>query len=134
MRRLPTREGFTLIELLMVIVIVGLLATIAMQVFWSAKNRGFEAAMQSDLKSAAVHQETYFSRHITYAPSQADLTEFDASPGVTLNITYAQPDGWAGIATHVSAMRHCGLLVGAAPAGSAGPATAPGVIECGAVP
>jgi prepilin-type N-terminal cleavage/methylation domain-containing protein len=134
MRRLPTREGFTLIELLMVIVIIGLLATIAMQVFWRAKNRGFEAAMQSDLKSAAVHQERYFEKHVTYAPSDANLTDFAASPGVTLSITYAQSDGWAGIVTHVSAMRNCGLLVGAAPAGSAGPATAPGVVECGAVP
>jgi prepilin-type N-terminal cleavage/methylation domain-containing protein len=128
------KEGFTLIELLMVIVIIGLLATIAMQVFWSAKNRGFEAAMQSDLKSAAIHQETYFSRHITYAPTDTDLTDFDPTPGVSLNITYAQTDGWAGIATHVSAMRHCGLMVGAAPAGSAGPATAPGVVACSPVP
>jgi prepilin-type N-terminal cleavage/methylation domain-containing protein len=131
MRRLPTKEGFTLIELLVVIVIIGVLATIASSVFWRAKNRGFEAAMQSDLKSISIQQEHYFDTHKVYAGSTADLTQFVNTPGVTVEVTYADIDGWAGISRHHSAIRLCGLLIGAAPAGTAGPATSPGLVECG---
>jgi prepilin-type N-terminal cleavage/methylation domain-containing protein len=131
MRRLPTKGGFTLIELLIVIVIIGILATIASSVFWRTKNRGFEAAMQSDLRTAAVQQEHYFESNAAYAAVSADLADYHTSPGVSLSITHADFDGWAGIATHQSATRQCGLLVGAAPAGSAGPASTPGLIECG---
>jgi prepilin-type N-terminal cleavage/methylation domain-containing protein len=127
--RLP-KPGFTLIELLMVIVIIGLLATIASTVFWRTKARGFEAAMQSDLKTASVQQEHYFETHRRYAPAPSDLPHLTTSPGVSLQVTYADVDGWAGLATHQFASRRCGLLIGAAPAGSAGPATMPGIVEC----
>jgi prepilin-type N-terminal cleavage/methylation domain-containing protein len=131
MRQHSTPNGFTLIELLLVMVIIGILAVISVSVFWSAKNRGFEAAMQSDLKTAAIKQELFFEAHTTYAASSADLTGFSTSPGVTLEITYAETDGWAGITRHESASRQCGLLVGAAPEESAAPADAPGIVQCG---
>jgi prepilin-type N-terminal cleavage/methylation domain-containing protein len=131
MRRLPKREGFTLIELLMVIVIIGVLAVIATSVFWRAKNRGFEAAMQSDLKSASVYQEHYFESNRTYAPTTADLPTFVTSEGVTVQITYAAHDGWAAVATHSGAGRRCGLFIGAAPANLATPADEPGIVQCG---
>jgi Tfp pilus assembly protein PilE len=118
-------------ELLVVIVIIGVLSTIAVSVFWRTKSRGFEAAMQSDLKTASAQQEHYFEANHTYADDPTDLENFHASPGVELTITYAELDGWAGITSHTSATRVCGLLVGAAPAGIAGPATAAGLVECG---
>lgn len=131
MRVLPRREGFTLIELLIVIVILGILAMIAMNAFWRVKDRGLQASMQADLKNAAAQQELYYSSHNTYAPTAIYLSEYNASQGVTLNVTYAQPDGWAGTATHISLTgAQCGIAVNAAPLALAPPATTPGIVAC----
>jgi prepilin-type N-terminal cleavage/methylation domain-containing protein len=125
------RRGFTLIELLIAVVIIGVLAMISISLFWRTKDRGLEASLQADLKTAAVRQEHYFDTHSTYAPTQADIPDFHPSAGVSLDVTYAATDGWAAIATHQGLARRCGLFVGAAPAGSAGPATTPGILQCG---
>lgn len=125
------RHGFTLIELLISIVIIGLLAVIALNVFWRAKDRGLESAMKSDLRSASMQQERYFEQHLEYTSVPADLPDFELSPGSVLAINHAAKDGWAGVVSHTSITLQCGLFVGAAPAGTAGPATQPGVINCG---
>jgi prepilin-type N-terminal cleavage/methylation domain-containing protein len=131
MRVLPRREGFTLIELLIVIVIIGILAMIAVSLFWGVKDRGIQASMQSDLKSAATQQELYFATHSTYAANATDLTDFAASPGVTLTINYGMPDGWAGITTHSGlAAAQCGLAINGAALADAPPASVTGVIAC----
>ena len=54
-------EGFTLIELLVVIIIIGILAAIAIPVFLNQRQKGWEAAVQSDLRNAATAQETYLT-------------------------------------------------------------------------
>jgi prepilin-type N-terminal cleavage/methylation domain-containing protein len=131
MRILPRREGFTLIELMIVIVIIGILAMISVSLFWNVKDRSIEASMQADLKNAAAQQELYYSSHHSYAPTAIYLAEYNASPGVVLTVTYAAPDGWAGIATHISLQTsQCGLAVNSAPLSNAPPATSPGIIAC----
>lgn len=131
MRRLPKREGFTLIELLITIVIISVLAAIAITLFWRAKDRGLESSLQSDLKTVAVQQESYFGSQRAYASSLGDLPDFDASPGVVLAITYAAADGWAGTTVHPSISgTRCGLMIGDAAAGSADPADRPGIVMC----
>src|ERR1700760_2821938 len=52
-------EGFTLIELLVVIIIIGILAAIAIPVFLSQKQKGYEASMKSDLRTVAQDIESY---------------------------------------------------------------------------
>lgn len=132
MRRLPKREGFTLLEIMIAMVIVGVLATIAVSVFWRAKGRGYEATIQSDLRLAALHQEKYFENNGTYAADVALLPGFSLSPGVAIDVTHADNSGWAGVGEHPShSDRECGVYIGAVPAGSAGPATAEGIVECG---
>ena len=54
-------EGFTLIELLVVIIIIGILAAIAIPVFLNQRQKGWEAAVKSDLRNAATAQETYLT-------------------------------------------------------------------------
>lgn len=126
-----TRKGFTLIELLITIVILGILATFAIQTYFKARNQGLAASLESDLKTAAVQQEYYYASHYTYAADPDSLSNFYTSPGVTLTITYAAADGWAGVTTHGSLLNvECGLLNGGAPAGSAGPATEIGLVKC----
>lgn len=130
-RRPVKRRGFTLIELLIVIVVIGVLATIAIRVFWSAKDRGIEATMKSDLRTISAHQENYFERHYVYAGDPSDLPDFGASPGVDIVIGYSGSDGWAATATSPSLVnRTCGMLFGAAPDGTAGPILVRNRIEC----
>ena len=60
-------EGFTLIELLVVIIIIGILAAIAIPVFLNQRQKGWEAAVKSDLRNAATAQETFLTESNAYS-------------------------------------------------------------------
>lgn len=125
------RNGFTLIELLIVMVIIGVLATIATSFFWDAKDRAILKSMESDLRNLAAQQELYYPVPMSYAGTLVDLGDFEPSPGVVITINSANALGWAAQATHPSYAGHtCGIFVGDAPAADGAPATAPGVINC----
>jgi prepilin-type N-terminal cleavage/methylation domain-containing protein len=72
-------QGFTLIELLVVIVIIGILAAIAIPLFLNQRQKGIDAGLKSDLKSAATTVETW----IVDNPSTAVPTESAANAGGT---------------------------------------------------
>ncbi len=76
------RLGFTLIELLIVVVLIGLLATIAIPKFASSKQKAFDATAKSDVRRAWVAAEGYFADNMTYPPNMSDAN-FEPSPGVT---------------------------------------------------
>ena len=52
-------SGFTLIELLVVIIIIGILAAIAIPTFLNQRKKGWKSAIKSDLKNAAIAEESY---------------------------------------------------------------------------
>jgi type IV pilus assembly protein PilA len=60
-------QGFTLIELLVVIIIIGILAAIAIPVFLSQRQKGWDAAVKSDLRNAATAQETFLTENSLYS-------------------------------------------------------------------
>ncbi|WP_372594320.1 type IV pilin protein [Actinotalea sp.] len=66
-------QGFTLIELLVVIIIIGILAAIAIPVFLNQRQKGWDAAIKSDLKNAATAEETYLTDEGVYTGNIADL-------------------------------------------------------------
>jgi type IV pilus assembly protein PilA len=66
-------EGFTLIELLVVIIIIGILAAIAIPVFLSQRQKGYDAGVKSDLRNAATAEESYLTDNDKYTTSVTDL-------------------------------------------------------------
>ncbi len=124
------QRGFTLIELLIVVVIIGILATIAIPKFSTTREKAFFAAMKSDLKNLATQQEIYHNTAYSFGSTLAILGA-SVSDGVTITINEATGQGWAATASHAGLVAdQCGLYQGnAAPAGG-DPGPAEGVIAC----
>ena len=128
--RRQTRGGFTLIELLIVVVIIGILASVAVARFTKVKQRSYLATVQTDLRQLAVAQERYHMANFTYT-ADIEALEFEESSGVTVTVNSATNTGWAASATHVAdGDILCGVYVGTAAAADGAPATNPEVVEC----
>jgi type II secretion system protein G len=61
-----SEKGFTLIELLIVVAIIGILAAIAIPQFSSYRQKAFNAAAQSDLKTIKTSLEGYYTDNYFY--------------------------------------------------------------------
>lgn len=60
-------DGFTLVELMVVVLVIGLLIAIALPTYLGARNRSYNRAAQSDLRSALVAAKAIYSNSATYA-------------------------------------------------------------------
>ena len=66
-------EGFTLIELLIVIVILGILATVVVFAVGGITDRGQDSSCKADKKTLEVAVEAYYAKTNAYPASQAPL-------------------------------------------------------------
>ncbi len=100
------QKGFTLIELMIVIAIIGILAAIAIPQFTAYRQRGFNAASQSDLRNAATAQEAFFTDNQKYATAgeEALLKNFGYIPSANVKfaITAGDTKGYTMTAKHTS--------------------------------
>jgi len=106
------QRGFTLIELLIVVVIIGILASIAIPKFANTKEKAYMAAMKSDLRNLVTAEESYYSDYVTYTTSLG--TYHSASAGVTVSVTAATGSGWSATASHNATTKTCGIFYGTA--------------------
>ncbi|HEY8795416.1 MAG TPA: prepilin-type N-terminal cleavage/methylation domain-containing protein [Gemmatimonadaceae bacterium] len=122
------KSGFTLIELLIVVVIIGILASIAIPKFASTKGQAFLAAMRSDLHNLVTAEEGYYYSNNTYSSSLAQLN-YISSAGVAITVPEATAGGWSASATHSSlGAEKCTVFFGTA--ASLAPSTLEGRITC----
>lgn len=60
------REGFTLIELLVVIAIIGVLSAVVLASLNSARNKGADAAIKSNINNARAQAELFYDTASSY--------------------------------------------------------------------
>jgi type IV pilus assembly protein PilA len=108
-------KGFTLIELLIVVVIIGILASIAIPKFANTKEKAYVAGMKSDLRNMVVAQEAYFADNVTYASTTSNLY-FTQSAGNTITVAAATGTGWSATSSNNATAKTCGIYVGSATA------------------
>jgi type IV pilus assembly protein PilA len=132
MPRQPAKStrGFTLIELLIVVVIIGILATIAIPKFKNSKERAVMSQMKSDLRNMVTAQESFIADAATYynGPIPGPLMAFTPSQNVTVTLSSVTTTGWAAVASSTVTTRTCAVFIGTAAA--LAPATQPGVAAC----
>jgi type IV pilus assembly protein PilA len=82
--RVADDAGFSMIELLVVIIIIGILAAIAIPVFLKQRQKGYDAAVKSDLVNAAAAEESYvidFNGYTDSVPNLKSAENFKFSAG-----------------------------------------------------
>lgn len=107
------RNGLTLIELLIVLVVLGILASIAIAKYTSLKEEAFVATMKSNLRNLAVYQANYhLESNGSYFSGDGAAHGFVASPGVTINAVAlpGPPPTWSATASHRGVLRTCTII------------------------
>src|SRR6185295_18631329 len=78
-------KGFTLVELLIVIVILGILATVTVFAVTGITNKGKTSACQADVKTIQTAEEAYSANTGNYTTSQQALVDAGLMHAVTTN-------------------------------------------------
>jgi type II secretory pathway pseudopilin PulG len=108
-----------MIEILVVLVVLGVLATLGFARLQSTKEKATVAGMISDLRSVTEEQEGFYFDHRFYSPTTDSLNP-NYTAGNVLLIHEATASGWSGSVSNPKVTRQCYVVVGnAAPVGSA---------------
>ncbi len=89
-------RGFTLIELLVVIAIIGVLASVVLASLNSARSKGEDAAVKSNLANARPQAELFYDNAGTYTGlcADANIAQAVTQSGATCQVL-ADGSAWA---------------------------------------
>lgn len=68
------KDGFTIVELLIVIVVIGILATLVIVTFTGIQQKGRNAQRQTDINAVDSHVEAFYAQYGFY-PTLADIQD-----------------------------------------------------------
>lgn len=81
------RTGFTLVELMIIIVLLGVLASIALPTFIGSRDQARLASVKSDVRNAETAEEAYFSDNGRYGNlAQLAASGYTMSAGTAMKI------------------------------------------------
>jgi len=114
------RNGLTLIEVLIIVVMIGILLTIAVQKVRGRKNTESLLALQTDVRNARAAEKQYFAVHNTFGTlAQLDSANlFNPIPGHTVTIAMTA-NGYAATASDGVNPVTCTLTVTGGESGAA---------------
>jgi prepilin-type N-terminal cleavage/methylation domain-containing protein len=115
-RRLAGEEGFSLIELTMVLLILGILLTVAIPSYLTFKDRAAKTAAEANVAQAVRSVQSYGADNFSASPTDPDLPNATDVGYDNINLTYIakydptisiipgapfviDPSGWNGNAT-----------------------------------
>ena len=88
-------DGFTLVELLVVVLMLVALVGIAVPTFVGQREGAERAAMQSELRTAAIALESYRARNGVYAAQALTTRDFGFVPSIDVATFFVPPAGGA---------------------------------------
>ncbi|HEY0979668.1 MAG TPA: type II secretion system protein, partial [Candidatus Paceibacterota bacterium] len=105
---IKTDRGFTLIELLVVIAIIGILSSVVLASLNTARNRGADAAIKSNLANARAEAELYYdsngnSYNTGTAGANAGVCSTTGANSIGDNVAGATSAGSASVSCYASA-------------------------------
>jgi Tfp pilus assembly protein PilE len=113
------KNGFSIIEVLMILIVIGILASIMIPRFADSKEKTYIAQMTSDLRSLATYEDQYAAENgggyfAGTASMTAPLHGFHTSEHVTIVVsTFAAPTAsWRAVARHSLTSRNCDITNG----------------------
>jgi len=123
-----TRRGFTLLELIVVAVILGLLASIAIERFANAKEKTYLAAMKADLRNLVTAEIVFSTDSLRFTTmiGSGGLT-YQVSTGNTTPSIVLTGDGFTALVGNTNTPRTCVIFMGSTPIA---PATNEGEPAC----
>jgi len=125
-------RGFTLIELLVVIAIIGILSAVVLASLNTARNKGNDAAVMSDMDGIRTQAQLYYGDHgNSYGTNIAVESNCAASDNLFSDLTIAKQVAGADTANGATAGVVCNVAAGGtAYAVSAALVATPGTFYC----